>query len=94
MTALSLLGKVNLNLLGMLHDWAKHTDFSHLTLGGGYGCEDMGMNDEAIEWIVENCSFPQLKTLHTRLDRHDHRADNPNYVINAIALLSSFGPLE
>lgn len=97
LTSLSLLGKVNLNLLGMLHDWAKHTDFSHLrylTLGGGYGCEDMGMNDEAIEWIVENCSFPQLKTLHIRLDRHDHRADNPNYVINAIALLSFFEPLE
>jgi hypothetical protein len=35
-----------------------------------------------------------LKTLHIRLDRHDHRADNPNYVINAIALLSSFKPLE
>jgi hypothetical protein len=52
LTSLLLLGKVNLNLLGMLHDWAKHIDFSHLrhlTLSGGYGCEDMGMNDEAIE---------------------------------------------
>jgi hypothetical protein len=54
----------------------------------------MGMNDEAIEWIVENCSFPQLKTLHIRLDRDDYRADTPNYVINAIAILSSFEPLE
>jgi hypothetical protein len=97
LTSLSLLGEVSLNLLGMLHDWAKHTDFSyllHLTLGGGYGCENEGMDDEAIEWIVENCSFPQLKTLHIRLGRHDDRTDNPNYVINVITLLSSFKPLE
>lgn len=52
------------------------------------------MNDEAIKWIVENCSFPQLKTLQVRLSRHDFMADNPNSAINAIALLNSFEPLE
>ena len=96
LTSLSLLGIVNFNLLGMLHDWVKHTDFSHLrhlTLGGGYECE-VGVIDEAMRWIVENCSFPQLKTLHIRLDRHDYMANNPNFAINAIALLSSLEPLE
>ena len=97
LTSLSLLASPKSGPLGKLQGWAKHTDFSHLrhlTLVGGFGCEDSGLNDETIEWIVENCSFSQLKTLHIRLDRHDSHADNPNYVINAIATLSSFEPLE
>ncbi|KAL2062222.1 hypothetical protein VTL71DRAFT_6488 [Oculimacula yallundae] len=96
LTSLSLLGIVNFNLLGMLRDWAKHTDFSHLqhlTLGGGYDC-DVGMIDEAITWIITNCSFPKLKTLNVRLDRHDYMANNPNFAMNAIALFNAFEPLE
>jgi hypothetical protein len=96
LTSLSLLGSVQWNILAMLHDWAKHTDFSqlrHLTLGGGYECT-AGMNDEAIQWIIGNCSFTQLKTLHIRLDRRDFMAPNPNFAINAIALMHSFHPLE
>lgn len=97
LTSLSLLGLVNFTMRKMLRDWARHTDFNHLhhlTLGGGYGCEDIGLNNEAMEWVVENCSFPQLKTLHVRLSRHNYTTDNPNYLINAISLLSSFEPLE
>ncbi|KAM3075668.1 hypothetical protein ACMFMG_007800 [Clarireedia jacksonii] len=97
LTSLSLLGGVNYNCAGLLRDWAKHTDFSHLqhlTLGGGYDCESIGLNNEAAELIIENLSFPRLKTLQIRLDRDDNLVDNPNYAIRANALLTSFEPLE
>ena len=95
--SLSLLGAADLKKQGLFQNWAKHTDFKnlrHLTLGGGYGCESMGLNDETMEWITQKCSFPGLKTLRIRLTRDDFNIDRPNYANNAIALLEAFEPLD
>lgn len=104
LTSLSLLGSIpSLPLLGdlrppgLLQSWAMHTDFSclrHLTLGGGYGCEGMGMTDEMMEWTTQNCSFPQLNTLRIRMKRDDYHVERPNYANNAIAFFGAFEPLD
>ncbi|KAI9657888.1 MAG: hypothetical protein M1829_006850 [Trizodia sp. TS-e1964] len=97
LTSLSLLGYVHRDPRRMLQEWAKHTEFTqmrHLTFGGGYECEHVGIDDDAIRWIVEDCPFPQLKVLHIRLDRQDYRADNPYFIINACTLFTSLEPLE
>ncbi|TVY44670.1 hypothetical protein LOCC1_G005843 [Lachnellula occidentalis] len=97
LTSLSLLGAVDLGSLGLLQAWARHTDFSrlrHLALGGGYGCENIGVNGEEMEWIAQNCSFRQLKTLGVRMDRDDFHVERPNYVNNAVTFLRAFEPLD
>lgn len=97
LTSLSLLGVVDLRSPGLLQTWARHTDFSrlrHLALGGGYGCETVGVNDEVMEWIAQNCSFPRLKTLRIRMTRDEEDVERPNYANNAIALLGAFEPLD
>ncbi|TVY34831.1 hypothetical protein LSUB1_G008236 [Lachnellula subtilissima] len=97
LTSLSLLGAVDLRPPGLLQAWARHTDFSrlrHLALGGGYGCEGAGVNDEGMEWIAQNCSFPRLKTLRIRMQRDDMEAERPNYANNAITFFREFEPLD
>jgi hypothetical protein len=47
-----------------------------------------------MEWIAQNCSFPQLKTLRIRMLRDDQDAERPNYANNAITFLRAFEPLD
>lgn len=99
LTSLSLLGAVSspVSSPGLLQTWARHTDFSrlrHLVVGGGYGCESSGMNDEIMEWVAQNCSFPRLKTLRIRMDRDEDSVLRPSYANNAIAFLGAFEPLD
>lgn len=97
LTSLSLVSHVKWSP-DLLRSWAKHTDFGnlrHLALGGGYKLEhNVGMDDEMMEWIAQNCSFPRLKTLDIRIERNDMWVEKPNYADNAIALFKSFEPLE
>ncbi|TVY13881.1 hypothetical protein LARI1_G009217 [Lachnellula arida] len=99
LTSLSLLG-ASLRPPGpfqTFQTWAMHTDFNrlrHLTLGGGYGCENVGIDGEMMDWIAQNCSFPRLKTLRIRMERDDYEVERPNYANNAIALLRTFEPLD
>ncbi|EPE36636.1 hypothetical protein GLAREA_08799 [Glarea lozoyensis ATCC 20868] len=98
LTLLSLLGEIKRNPrgpCGFLQTWAKQTDFSclqRLTLGGGFGCESVGINDEMMKWVAENCLFPRLKSLRVRLDRDGN--NRPNYSENAIAFFESFQCLD
>lgn len=74
----------------------QHTSLSslrHLTLGGGFDYH-YGVNDETMDWIVQNCSFPGLKTLRVRLDRDNEREERPNYTNSAKAFLMAFPPLD
>jgi hypothetical protein len=98
LTSLSLLGAVDLNAdrftpPGLLQKWDRHTDFCsmrHLSLGGGYGSESIGINTELMEWIIDNCSFPRLKSLHVRLARDER----PDYTNKVNAFLGAFEPLN
>jgi hypothetical protein len=97
LASLSLLGTVYMRSPDRLQAWAKHTDFNclrSLALGGGYGCHTLGINDEVMEWIAQNCSFPRLKTLSIAMVRDDQSVDRPNYANNAITLLKAFEPLD
>lgn len=82
----------------LLRSWANHTDFGNLrqlALGGGYDRDDnVGMDDEMMEWIAQNCSFPRLKTLDIRLKRNDWLVEKPNYADSAIVLFRAFEPLD
>lgn len=96
LTSLSLAGVIGPGP-GFLQAWRNHTDFSllrHLTLGGGVGDYHVRINDEAMRWIVQNCSFPRLKTLYVCLGRDDSRVEKPNYAMDAIAFLKAFEPLD
>lgn len=97
LTSLSLVGKVRWSP-GLLSGWAKHTDFRslrRLTLGGGYRrMYDHGMDGNMMRWIVQNCSFPQLKALRVRLDRGQDTFEWPNYAGDAISLFRAFEPLD
>lgn len=99
LTSLSLVGGICWTP-HLLQEWAKHTDFlnlRHLALGGGYslsrGFED-GMHNEDVEWIVQNCSFPRLRTLRIRLSRDKLYVGNANYADNVAALFRTLQPLE
>jgi hypothetical protein len=100
LTSLSLLGQIKSDRRGpwgFLQAWTKHTDLSflqHLSLGGGFECEDVGINDETMKWITENCLFPRLKSLRIRLNRDDRNDDRPDYSENAVALFESFERLD
>ncbi|CAG9982169.1 unnamed protein product [Clonostachys byssicola] len=96
LTSLSLIGSVHGFLSGDLQSWAKSTDFRclhHLALGGGFGAESAGISGEMMEWISQNCSFPQLKTLIVRLSRCDTDVQKPDYSRQAIEFLGAIRPL-
>lgn len=97
LTSLSLYSQVEWSP-DLLLDWAKHIDFGslrRLALGGGSRHESrVGMKDEMMGWIAQNCSFPRLKALTLHLRRGSVRAERPGYTENATALLRSFEPLE
>lgn len=95
LTSLSLVGALSFSS-ELLQTWHRHTDFTmlrHLVLGGGLECIE-GINDEAMRWMVQNCSFPRLETLRVRLRRDDENIDKPDYDVDAAAFFRAFGPLE
>ncbi|ROW15086.1 hypothetical protein VPNG_03411 [Cytospora leucostoma] len=106
LTSLSIVGHLGWQLPALallLQAWARHTDFSllrHLDIGGGYNADGggwgtiSGINDEIMEWIVQNCSFPRLRTLGVRLDRDNVRVERPHYTDKAIAFFRAFEPLD
>lgn len=99
LTSLSIVGSV-LWSPELLRSWAKHTDFGNLrrlVLGGGWSGRSgfrHGINDEMVGWIVQNCSFPRLRTLRICLERDDMFIERPNYADIVIALFSTLQPLE
>ena len=96
LTFLSLAGSVHFTP-DLLQTWNQRTDFSslkHLALGGGFYDYHRGITGEVMEWIVQNCSFHQLKTLRVRLYRDDDRYLKPHYANNAIAFFRALEPLH
>lgn len=97
LTSLSVVGKIQWSP-GLLQAWAKHTDFRNLrrlTLGGCYRRHyDHGMDGETMRWIVQNCSFPQLKALRVRLARNSAVVQWPDYAGDAIAFFQALEPLD
>ncbi|ROV91181.1 hypothetical protein VSDG_07872 [Cytospora chrysosperma] len=95
LSSLSLIGSVDFSP-DLLQTWNKHTDFSslrHMTLGGGWDCR-WGLNDEAMIWLIEHCSFPRLRTLRIRIERDDDQVERPDYVKHTITFFRAFEPLE
>lgn len=98
LTSLSLLGCVNFWTPEVVRAWSQHTDFNrlqNLDLGGGYEESFQGgMTNLVMEWIVENCSFPQLKTLRACLNRNDTMIEQPNYTDVVVSFFKVFEPLQ
>ncbi|PSN74958.1 hypothetical protein BS50DRAFT_628208 [Corynespora cassiicola Philippines] len=73
-----------------LQEWARHINFSclqHLTLGSE-------LSGETMDWVVQNHSFPRLRTLSVRLTRGDMAGESPHYSQNAVSFFQLFEPLE
>lgn len=96
LTSLSLVGNTQWTP-DLLLAWTRHTDFRNLrqlTLGGGFNRFGNGMDDEIMQWIVNNCTFPQLRAFRVRLERSPGGREWPNYADNAISLLKALEPLD
>lgn len=99
LTSLTLIGSVDLSLES-LREWRRHVDFAqlhHMSLGGGYcthAKKGAGLDAEAMQWVMENCSFPRLKTLGVRLSRSNGTVAGPLYSDAASAFFRLFEPLE
>ncbi|CAH0057715.1 unnamed protein product [Clonostachys solani] len=97
LTSLSLIGSVRNSLPEDLQSWSKSTDLRclhHLTLGGGFGAESVGVSGDVMEWISRTCSFPQLRTLIVRLDRDDFDVQKPDYSRQAVEFFGAIRPLH
>ncbi|CAN8099711.1 unnamed protein product [Discula destructiva] len=95
LTCLSLIGAMSLGP-DLFQAWSHHTDWSslrHLVLGGGIEC-DHGVNDEALTWMLQNCSIVRLKTLSIRLQRDDDATERPNYTNIAARFFRTLEPLD
>lgn len=96
LTSLSLHGFHWLETPKQLQAWARHTDFAclqHLTLGGIYEGNRMGLSGETMEWVTQNHSFPHLRTLQIYLTRDDKWHERPRYTENVISFFQSLEPL-
>lgn len=74
LTSLSLKGFSSLGSLLLLQNWAKYTDSTclrHLALGGSYMDKSSALSCDTMEWIAQNHSFPQLRSLSVYLARDD-----------------------
>jgi hypothetical protein len=97
LTSLSLSGYSDLESPAQLQAWARHTDFSclqHLTLGGCYDSKSVGLTGETMEWVFQNQSFPQLRTLGVYLNRDDMYHEKAHYSENAVSFFQAFEALE
>ncbi|PSR77951.1 hypothetical protein BD289DRAFT_444594 [Coniella lustricola] len=80
----------------LIQAWARHTDFSclqRLVLGGSYMTEQ-GICEVVMDWVVQNCSFPHVKSLRVSLERRDIRVARPDWANTAVAFFRLFGPLQ
>jgi hypothetical protein len=96
LTSLSLKGYSGLNSPSRLQDWARYTDFAclhHLFLGGGYNTKSSGLSGETMEWVAQNHSFPQLRTLGVYVSRDDTFHERPHYSKNVMSFFQAFNPL-
>jgi hypothetical protein len=97
LTSLSLRGFSALRSPTLLQNWARHTDFSslqHLTLGGCYEAKTCGLTGETMEWVSQNQSFSQLRTLSVYFNRDDVYHERPHYSENAVSFFQTFESLE
>lgn len=97
LTTLQIKGWTDLVSPTMLQRWAQHTDFDclqHLQLWGGRETHSIGLTGETMEWVAQNHSFPQLRTLGVYLYRDDMFHERPHYSDNAVAFFQSFPALE
>lgn len=95
LTSLSLVGATGLGP-DNFGAWTNCTDWSslrYLALGGGIECE-VGVNREALTWILENCSLVRLKTLRIRLRHDDDEAERANYTESAVRFFKALEPLD
>ncbi|KAF9694553.1 hypothetical protein EKO04_007321 [Ascochyta lentis] len=77
-------------------NWRRNTDLAHLqhlTIGRFHETH-LGISGDEMEWIIQNRSFPRLKTLSVALTRDDLFDDQPHYVKNAVSFFQAFKPLE
>lgn len=97
LTSLSLKTQVH-EWPNLLINWAKHIDLANLrrlALGGVVDRDSrVGINDELMEWVAQNCSFPRVKALTLHLGHNFWWDPRPISTEKAIALLRSFEPLE
>ncbi|KAI1074224.1 hypothetical protein F5B20DRAFT_564161 [Whalleya microplaca] len=70
--------------------WQEHTSFAALR------CLKFssGIKGETMRWASSNCSFPSLKQLCIKLDRDDMKMENPEFINDAVAFLTSLPPLD
>lgn len=98
LASLALLGSMDFGNANVVRAWSQHIDYNrlqNLELGGGY--EDFfrgGLTVVAMEWLVENCSFSQLKSLRAFLNRNDNMVEQPNYSNVVASFFRAFEPLE
>jgi hypothetical protein len=96
LSSLSLAGSVGFDP-NLLQTWNQCIDFSflnRLALGGGLEANDYGINGAVMQWIVQNCSLPQLKALRIRLKRDDLEDVKPHYANDAITFFRALEPLH
>ncbi|KAH6625399.1 hypothetical protein C7974DRAFT_313076 [Boeremia exigua] len=77
-------------------NWRKNIDLTHLQHLNieRFHESSLGVSGEEMQWIAQNRSFPQLKTLSVAVTRNDLYEDRPNYVENAVSFFQAFRPLE
>jgi hypothetical protein len=77
-------------------NWRKNTDLAHLqhlTIGRFHD-SIIGISGDETEWIIQNRSFPRLKTLSVAITRDELFVDRPHYVENAVSFFQAFRSLE
>jgi hypothetical protein len=80
-----------------LQCWATRTDFTclqHLDLGLSYNFNLSGLSGETMNWLTQNYSFPQLRTLKVSLYRNHIYQDRPYYSKDAVSFFQALEPLE
>ena len=97
LTTLQIRGWSDLRSPALMQKWARHTDFDclqHLQLWGGRETHSTGLTGETMEWLAQNYSFPQLRTLDVYLYRDDTYHERPHYSDNAVSFFQAFPALE
>lgn len=97
LTTLTFLGPVYLSV-DTMQSWARHIDFGwlrHLGLAGGYTTSELrqrGIDEEVMDWMLQNCSFHRLRSLRVHLSR-DLMVERPGFADTASTFFKLFEPL-
>lgn len=100
LTTLTFLGSVYMSV-DTLQSWARHIDFGwlrHLGLAGGYTTSELrqrelGIDEEVMDWMIQNCSFHRLRSLRVHLSR-DLMVERPGFADTASTFFKLFEPLR